>query len=440
MPCDQPDEKDQSCIVVTISEASFEPPEDETISRGEGLTTEMATNQRREEVTGVYHGTRSHTSNTAGSHEEDSNSQTIREEEEEDNTELQQIQGRIHRLQKLHELREKEKQLRKDLDDLGTERTPKRRRYGNESDTSSDGRATEIKIHNITKFTQLCPLQKRDDWLNDLERAFSGAPRKYRERGQNKVILALDNMDADCRARWARFLDEQDPITRQQYECDWEHFKEWSLSLIKDAANRDLMIAQRLENAKQREDQHPQDFHNYLDSLEKHFPKGAEKVRAYTFYTKLQPSLRASLGLHGGDIPETREGVVSLATRYWDTLYTPPIRPLITRERIHEGRIKKIPYFEKAIFYKKGAKPFRKPYESNSYFEKSTYHEKAAKPFRKPHESNSSRTREPSGKNRVINGKILRCYTCNSDEHLSPACPQRNTDKLQLGKGWQPKP
>lgn len=127
-------------------------------------------------------------------------------------------------------------------------------------------------------------------------------------------------MDTECRARWDRSLDEQEETERQDLENNWDSSKEWTFVLIKDPSNQEPLLMRQLGHAKQRDGQSPSDFHMYLDSLEKHFDRPAEKQRALSFYAKLQVGLQDHINLHSPTLPSNREEMVALATRYWDSI------------------------------------------------------------------------------------------------------------------------
>ncbi|KAF4446785.1 RNA-directed DNA polymerase (Reverse transcriptase), partial [Fusarium austroafricanum] len=236
--------------------------------------------------------------------------------EENDTEELiRATQLRVAQLEELKTLREKEKALTESLRGLHhLDPGQKPRRSPCDSDSSSGG---EVRARNITKLTLPTNFQKREAWLNDLKRAFSGARRRYR-RDYKKILLAEDNMDEEARERWTQHLAEIPDEQRASTEGNWEAFTEWSLSLVKDAANREPLLMRQLVNAKQRENQSPQDFHHYLNSLEKNFPRPSERERALSFYAKLLPRVQEHIDLHSRGIPDTREATLSLATRFWD--------------------------------------------------------------------------------------------------------------------------
>ena len=178
-------------------------------------------------------------------------------------------QARIKQLEELTALRKKADELQAAL--IRGVRQRQSLESGSEDDRS------DIKIKNITVLTTNATFRKRDDWLNDLRRAFEGAPRKFR-KDSKKILLANDNMDANCHARWDRYLDEQTDSRRKSLAQDWNAFKEWSLTLIKEAANLQPHITLKIQNAMQRAEQSPTEFHAYLDSLEKHLPRADEKT------------------------------------------------------------------------------------------------------------------------------------------------------------------
>lgn len=222
-------------------------------------------------------------------------------------------QERIQQLEELAALQNRVRELEASIRDPS--KTPRQR----SSSSSSSDRNSEIKIRNIATLAISSTFRKRDDWLNDLRRAFNEAPLKFR-KDSRKILLALDYMDPDGRARWDRFLAEQTDERQQALNNDWDSFVEWSLTLIKEAANLQPYLMRQLEAAKQREHQSPAEFHAYLDSFEQHLLRADEKALAYTFYAKLRDDLRNHIDLTASLIPETRQEMVDLATRYWNVL------------------------------------------------------------------------------------------------------------------------
>ncbi|KAF4332523.1 gag polymerase env poly [Fusarium beomiforme] len=311
-------------------------------------------------------------------------------------------QLRIAQLEELAELRKKEEELLKQIQGgKPREGTPRTRRNSEDSNSSS---GKEVRVRNITKLTLPTTFQKRDAWLSDLNRAFTGARRRYR-KDYKKILTAMDNMDAEGRGRWDRYVDELPEIEREAVEENWEAFKEWSLSLIKDSANREPLLMKQLENAQQRDNQSPQEFHQYLDSIEKNFPRPSERQRALVFYAKLLPSLQDHISLHSPEIPNTREGVVTLATRFWDSMRGR------TKRRIDDDSQSRVSKSQKRHSSRE-RKHHRYPQDLLPTRSQSPYTPKTNWQPRAAGQKNPTDTA----------GKTLTCYKCGSDEHFAPSC------------------
>lgn len=298
------------------------------------------------------------------------------------------IRTRIQQLEELKQLREREAELRRELGGYDIPAPQAKTRRTSHSSTSSSG--GEIKIKNIPMLSHLTTFRKRDEWIDDLQRAFAGARKRYR-RDYKKILLALDYMDGECRTRWRRYLEEQPEESREDLEDDWDSFQEWTLVLIKDASNRQPMLITQLERAKQREHQSPSDFHIYLDSLERHFERASEAKRALDFYAKLQESLRNHINLHSQTLPNNREDMVTLATRYWDSMPGSRKRTLLPPQDSHP----------RAKSQRRG--------DTDS-------------PIYRPR-FNPQQTNQPRKNTQGNSFQKPRCYHCNSENHLKPRCP-----------------
>jgi hypothetical protein len=156
---------------------------------------------------------------------------------------------RIRELEEALRLQERLTQLEREFE-ARNDTLPKgsrKRRYSHSSESDKD-RGGEIKIKNISTLAQPTNARKRLDWIYDLEDAFKAAPRRFR-KGATKILYAIHHMHNDCRARWRRHLEEQSSEDREEYSSDWEYFREWTLVLIKDAANRETLLATQIETA-----------------------------------------------------------------------------------------------------------------------------------------------------------------------------------------------
>jgi len=312
-------------------------------------------------------------------------------------------QQRIRQLEELAALQDRVKVLEASV--RGTSKRSRRRsRDVDDSDSDSDG--GDIKIKNIATLASTSTFRNWDDWCSDLRRAFDGAPRKFR-KDKKKILKALDYMDSECRARWSRYLAEQTNDRQQELRGDWEAFADWSLTLVKEAANLQPFLTKRLEKAKQGDSQSPAEFHAYLDSLEKHLPRADEKARAYSLYAKLREELRDHIDLTSTQIQETRQEMVDLATRYWSVL---------SRNGNSSQKRK-----SEESSSQDGRKSQRTLFESTP--------------------GEKSRTQDPTdpgpSKNRTgADGKPLKCFACGSDEHLKghDKCPGKSAKPAQANE------
>lgn len=223
------------------------------------------------------------------------------------------VERRVRELEELVNLRTRERELLSQLADPILPDSSATRQREEDDSSSDDGK--ELKTENIEIFTLKFNFRKREEWINDLERAFEGAPKKYR-KDRKKILLGLQHMDSECRARWSGHLREQTEARRIELKKSWDDYIPWTLTLIKEASNLAAALTKELDDARQRETQTPMQFHSYLDSLEQQFPREEEKQRALKYYAKLETGLRNHIDLHVAKIPEKREDIVSLATRY----------------------------------------------------------------------------------------------------------------------------
>ncbi len=323
--------------------------------------------------------------------------------------EEQLLRREIARLERLKALQSQMQQLQIEIREITSNRG--RRISDGEHSTSSNNK--EVRVKNIETLEYQYTIQKRDDWISNIQRAFDGAPKRFSSE-RARIVFALDHMDRECRARWDRHLEELDEEDRTSRKREWAYFRDWSLILLRDSANRDIILAERLERAKQREGQDPTEFHIYLDSLEEQFPRQEEKRRAQIYLVKLLPELRRHLALQGA-IPEKRETLVDLAMRYWTTLGM--------QKRKRKEDTEKGP--------SANTKRKRNNYEDYPSNRPGSSPKKDRKSERRQGSKKPRYTGNPKGKD----GKLLSCYQCGSTEHLRPRCPDipRNTGPT-LGK------
>jgi hypothetical protein len=222
-------------------------------------------------------------------------------------------QATIEKLQRLKDLQDQAERLRFEI--LG--RNPNDPPPTLYRDTfQSFGKDQEIKLKDLPTFTLDYTLQKRQEWLLDLQQMFEGAPKKYYD-DRTKILGAINHMNSTCRQRWYRHTEEKGPILPRNPKEDWPYFRDWTLILIKNAASLESEVMGQLEKTYQGRDEDPREFHARLDTLEQHFPRSAEKERALTFFAKLNYNLQNTIRLHRMELPETRDAMIDVAYHYW---------------------------------------------------------------------------------------------------------------------------
>jgi hypothetical protein len=313
-------------------------------------------------------------------------------------TDIQAAREKIARLEEYQALQRRIEQLEAEIQPQRERRSTPLRRQRSHSPSDRSGR--DIKVQNISIFTLDFSLQRRLDWLFDLSLAFRGAPHKYRS-DEKKIIAAIGYMDHFCRSRWHRHITEKTPEEQQDAEASWDYFEQWTLTLIQNAATMEADVRELLEKAQQRVGQDPREFNAYLDTLEQHFPRETERGRALTFYTKLTKELRDFIRAHNLHLPETRDEMVQTASMYWSL----------------QGNRK------------------RKDTESSSNQPRNKARKQSRYDQNKDRSSQDQRGSNQGQQKRLNpigrDGKRLRCFNCDGEDHLSPTCPKGEAKQKQ---------
>ncbi|OKO92955.1 hypothetical protein PENSUB_12550 [Penicillium subrubescens] len=305
-------------------------------------------------------------------------------------------QATIEKLQRLKDLQDQAETLRSQLMGRNPDETlsnPYQDPY------ESSGKGQDIKLKNIPTFTLNSSLQQRQEWLLDLQQQFEGDLRRYHD-GRTQILGALSYMDTTCRQRWYRHIDEKSPITHRNLKEDWPYFKDWTLTLIKNGASLQSEVMGQLERARQLKDEDPREFHARLDTLERHFPRVAEKERALSFFAKLLYDLQNDIRRHIIKLPETREEMIDIAYHFWDLQ-----RLETNRKRKHTETTDEPPRKRNSTKRTQDNKRSRKPWTDKNTPAKDRLN--------------------PIGED----GKRNRCFNCGSEKHYSNKCPDPPKDK-----------
>lgn len=299
---------------------------------------------------------------------------------------LEEADNERRNLEKLRDVKAKIADLQKENERLDSITGGKRKRI---EVSPPPERRSKIEMTNIKKFHLNFKVQDRLEWLADVKRDFEGAPWNYRHDTQ-KILHALSLMEPICRQRWDRhFAEKILEVSRSDVET-WEHFEEWTITLIKNSLTiqADAMVA--LNAARQRPGQDPRDFHAYLDSLEQNFERAPEEERAYHFHAKLRFELRTKIEEHLINLPKTRDQMVLVATQFWNKMEAAK-RHINRPERPRRST------------------RFRKT--SHREYQRTSTEEKPKGYL--PKQGRSSK---------------FHCYICDSPEHLADRCPNKKSN------------
>ena len=173
----------------------------------------------------------------------------------------------------------------------------------------------DLKYSNIKELKIGATLKAWSDWKIEVQRAFDASPYKY-DNNCTKVIKALSHLDEDSKTLWNNHIR-----THPDEEYDWEAFITWLKDTIRDQGNDEVATQLEWSRARQRFDQTPWAFDAHLTSLEREMEPKGERTRAMEFFSRLRPSLRRAIRLSGiNPLPQTRQAMLSLATRMWEEI------------------------------------------------------------------------------------------------------------------------
>ena len=196
-------------------------------------------------------------------------------------------------------------------------RTGKRAREDSEDEDAPRKRRADhdLKYDNIKGLKIGSTLKAWSDWKIEIQRAFDASPYKY-DNDCTKVIKALSHLDEDSKTLWNNHIR-----TNPEDEYDWEAFLAWLDTTVRDQGNDEVATQIEWAKARQRFDQTPWAFDAYLTSLEREMEPKGERTRAMEFFSRLRPSLRRAIRLSGiNPLPQTRQAMLSLATRMWEEI------------------------------------------------------------------------------------------------------------------------
>ncbi|KAJ5256526.1 hypothetical protein N7478_012630 [Penicillium angulare] len=183
--------------------------------------------------------------------------------------EEREVNARIQRLEKLKADRERLDALHAELSVPILTAYPLPTVENSFSNLDRPNKDHDIKIEDLSNFNNRLSIQKRHQWLVNLELAFQAGPNRY-SNDAKRILGALRFMDA--------------PST-----C--EVFEEWTLSLIQNTTSLRADIRDEIERAHQLSYQD-------LYAREQHLTRETEDHRALNFFSKLQDDLKKKINRH----------------------------------------------------------------------------------------------------------------------------------------------
>jgi len=308
-------------------------------------------------------------------------------------------------------------------------RTRSRRRHDNEpnrhrnnSDTSSDD---QIDLSRIIKF-DTTPLSMEFtysnwiEWISHLEQFFLAAPKKF-QHDRAKVLFATNYMDATCRTVFRIYCSDATDDVRTKVENDWSTFVDWSKTQIRQSAHLTASISRQLEAARQKEGQHPREFHTYLATIEHQEVQKSPQEKAMLFYRKLLRPLQMEIMNFENPLPRTRQDMVDAASKRWD---------MMTKSQKYPKTFKS----ERSNRPKSDSKNGRNNQKQKNQQRERSRSNSPHRQSQNPKDNNSNNSRNRSDKPRKPLNEVV-CYKCNNKGHYANKCPQKSPHPEKRGIG-----
>ena len=255
--------------------------------------------------------------------------------------------------------------------------------------------------------------------IKEAQAFVAGAERRFRIDANTQYPTDQDKIDycalafgTGPAAKWERH-ERREGLGR----TTWAQFKEWMLDSIIDPSNRAFDAITSYNAARQRDGQTAEEFAAYLDTLELELQINDEKLRKMNLFATLRGEVQRDI-LQRDDVPETRQGMLSLATRIENT-------HRLADKRTQPRRVNDDPGPTRANTRRAlGEDTRRQRYEA-----KRSDNDPATHPNQIPVGQGTGRQDDGcygchSKGHRLAQCPEATCYHCNKKGHISPNCPE----------------
>jgi hypothetical protein len=239
-------------------------------------------------------------------------------------------------------------------------------------------------------------IREHREWVSSAKNAFRLAPTTFRD-DVFKISFATQFLRGTPYTSWT---EKERQMTAS--EVTWDSFETYLINLIEDPANRQLEALQQYMDARQRRDQTVQAFNSFLLSLEDQLDERytPSQLRGH-LWCKLRPDMRSNLSNYQ-EIPQTRDGLVTLATRIENNKRRATLTQLTGDREIKRSRPEERTSSPRPL--STFPNHFRTPPNSN--------------PIANPNPNRMSTNLNPPRPT-----EDRRCYNCNRTGHVRHQCP-----------------
>ena len=153
-------------------------------------------------------------------------------------------------------------------------------------------------------------IAEAQSFIRQSERVFRQDAGYYYPSDQSKIDTCVGRFKEKPRRKWD---GREDAVGIRQ--TTWKEFKDWMLDSIQDKGNRVVYAANKIQDARQRQNQSIDDFVYYLDTYRSELARESEASRFQTLFAKLRPKNQIE-ALRMNPQPRTRLELIEAVRRF----------------------------------------------------------------------------------------------------------------------------